>query len=167
MAISEKKNRERELVSSGWGRIGANAVLSLAFEQVSLVQLCARFSDGKIHIWLLHIARIQYRVPEPLAALLLDPTIVKAGRNVGGDLKHLCRTNRLRGYEAVFELGKNARQRGLVDNGYVLGTACRSASCGCSPIFLVWHARLWFGSAVLRPAVVVKSVYLDAVSLRK
>jgi hypothetical protein len=133
--------------------------LSLVFEQVSLVQICARF-DGKIHIWLLHIARIQYRVPEPLAALLLDPTILKAGRHVGGDLKHLCRTNQLRGYEAVFELGKNARQRGLVDNGYVLCIACRTVccgECGCSPFFFGLACAV-VGSAVLRPAVVAKSV---------
>jgi hypothetical protein len=86
--------------------------------QVSLVQICARL-DGTLCIWLLHLARLdRYRVPAPLEALLMDKDILKGGRNVGGDLQRLCRLNGLRGYEGAFELGKNARLRGLVTDGY-------------------------------------------------
>lgn len=84
--------------------------------QVSLVQVCGE-RHGSRHIWLLHIARIKHRVPKGLADLLMDKDILKAGRNVGGDLRRLCRLNGLQGFEGAFELGSCARARGLIDDG--------------------------------------------------
>jgi hypothetical protein len=96
--------------------VGFNGMMVM-FLQVAIVQLCTEM-HGITTIWLLHIARIGFRVPQELAALLRDPDILKGGRNVGGDLARLVRLNHLRSFEGAFEVGRNASARRLIPDGY-------------------------------------------------
>ena len=75
--------------------------------------------NGRKRVLLLHLARMRYsQMPGQLCRLLTNCDIIKAGRQVGGDI------SRLRGMvrggfkeQGVLELGSSCWRRVLVDNG--------------------------------------------------
>ena len=78
--------------------------------KVSLIQVACADS-----VWLFRIKSSE-GVPRALALLINDSTIVKAGRNVKGDLKKLNRDYGI-AWKGALELGAFCRRRGAIERG--------------------------------------------------
>lgn len=94
------------------------------YTQAGLVQIAFLLpatgdSEDVLHIGLFHLARMNNAVPHHLKAILEHPAIIKAGRNVGCDVRQVTGHGIMIDKKHVLELGRNARVKGFVDDGKV------------------------------------------------